>query len=356
MLLLKYPPEILQEPQTFVEDAIYLRDNLNTAAGAKLVTKYSGKSPVSSSTTSAAGTPAGEEGPDSAERRFSRRKSPFPSSARFLHQQGGVDNLLKGVYKRGERLGINQVVRDAVGEVKRNIHSPDPLASSQKDSKHWSADSGIALPRRNKPLSALEARNKCLARLMNDALDDLRESSTPTSSAAIDRLQLIQVYLEDSSLPIPPESLDASTSPQASEMKAEQADPPQIITTDDGSMVAPRISENRRSSKDESTEEDLENGNKSKAIPQRPAPTIPTRSTLAQSSFAWMLEPDEQLATPSSSPSPRTAVPDIRRPVSASREKAAFLFGDESDGASASAGHSRPIESQDGFKLPTINK
>jgi TBC1 domain family protein 5 len=64
------------------------------------------------------------------------------------------------------------------------------------------------------------------------------------------------------------------------------------------------------------------------SIAKRPAP-IPTRSTLAQSSFSWMLEPDEP-QVPKSPPSVanKGSAQHKKRGMNASREKNAFLFGD----------------------------
>ena len=146
MLLLKYPaPESPGGPQTFVDDATYLRDNFSAAGGAKIISKYSGKAPPLLSSDSRPSTPLGQT--LGHKRNISRTKSPLPSPARFLQQQGGVEALFqgaaKGVFDRGERLGINKAVRDAVGEVKKNMQGLQTSRNSStkrrpSDGMRWS--------------------------------------------------------------------------------------------------------------------------------------------------------------------------------------------------------------------------
>jgi len=123
MLLLKYPsPSPLYGPSTFIEDAIFLRDNLHTTGGSTLITRYSGKTPQSF-TPSRTSTPS--DVTTSPRQRLLPRRSPLPSAASFLQQQGGVGELFQGAARglldQGERLGINKAVRDAVEEAKKNV-------------------------------------------------------------------------------------------------------------------------------------------------------------------------------------------------------------------------------------------
>ncbi|KAG4217407.1 hypothetical protein PC116_g34112 [Phytophthora cactorum] len=67
---------------------------------------------------------------------------------------------------------------------------------------------------------------------------------------------------------------------------------------------------------------------------ERPQPPIPTRSTLAQSSFSWMLEPDAAPSSsspsifPSNLPSATESSHRKRPSANANRERTAFLFGE----------------------------
>jgi TBC1 domain family member 5 len=98
---------------------------------------------------------------------------------------------------------------------------------------------------------------------------------------------------------------------------------------------------------------------------KRPQPPIPTRSTLAQSSFSWMLEPDTSISAASSAPTSASksvfgSAPAIRsdggahrkRPsANANRERTAFLFGEVPADAEGNA-----IREEDIFGLEPIGK
>lgn len=408
-LLLNYPPpELPQGPETFVEDALYLRDNLNMSSGAKIITKYSGKAPILSLSTSRPTIPAGQVKPNSAEQKFSRRRSPLPSPARFLQHQGGVEALLhgaaKGVFERGERLGINQAVRDAVSEVKKNMHNrspgPSELSRTASGSTRWSLDEGRALPFVGKSMAALEARNKELARLMGEALEDLRKFPEPigstaatSESAAIEKLQVIQLCLEDSNLPLPSDSSSDPITPKIAGKKEQQADMLQMndaakifqapstvdiarfpegnslelstslpMLPDHESMISTyHVDESSPIKLKSSLTQSLGVAAEDLTTAEQPAAIMATRSTLAQSSFAWMLEPDEQSASSGSSLSPKGPAPfspsGRKLTMNATREKTAFLFGDEVDDTGMDTGKAdRHVESRDGLNLAAMNK
>lgn len=127
MLLLKYPPPSSPNgPKTFVDDATFLRDNFTATGGAALIKKYSDRSPPVYSSSSPPSTPLAQAA--SPRQKLSRTKSPLPSPARFLQQQGVGDlfqGAARGLLDRGERLGINQAVRGAVEEAKKNVSAFD---------------------------------------------------------------------------------------------------------------------------------------------------------------------------------------------------------------------------------------
>lgn len=382
-LLLKYPaPEPPNGPQTFVEDALHLRKNFNQSGGAYIITKYSGRAPTPSSTNSRPVTPAGRT--LSPKSKGSRKLSPLPSPARFLQQQGGVEALLQGaaknVYERGERLGINKAVRDAVGEVKKNLQGVSPSGSirGQDGSSRWSLDEGRAIPGARKTIASMEERNKQLAHMLQEALDEFRkiQLATPetnvdgklseTIDLAIAKVQFVQVYLEDSSIPLPPDSRDAGHNPSSPAVpKLIQPEPSsqEFSAEEQGSSVAlvtqaetlPEAAASKLDSPrlqlgleidDPSDAPVTINTPSSSAmlvespadlltIPERPRAPVPTRSSLAQSSFAWMLEPDEPPTSSIKSSSPKSSSPFLTsgKPVRTgpNREKTAFLFGDEAE-------------------------
>jgi TBC1 domain family protein 5 len=386
MLLLKYPsPESPSGPQTFVDDAVFLRDNFSTAGGAKIISKYSGKSPALRSSDSRPSTPLGQA--LSHKRNISRTKSPLPSPARFLQQPGGVEALFqgaaKGVLDRGERLGINKAVRDAVGEVKKNMQGLQTSRNNStkrrpSDGTRWSVDEGRAIPSSRASVSAMNARNKQLARMLDQAMIDLRAVSSSgdgdkdkyveAMDLAIAKVEFVKVYLEDATMPLPEDSSYPDVTP--SPITADTPPPPphkplqdttldptvstsldpkvekpvaegvgkllpssptlDIVTSKDSGFAA---SLNTISSIDfqQTTMEPVNRG----GLPSRPTAPVPTRSTIAQSSFSWMLEPDAPSGSTTKSSPPKSSSPFLksgRRPASGSgREKAAFLFGEVDD-------------------------
>lgn len=401
-LLLKYPmPKA--GPQSFVEDALYLRDQLNSTAGATIISKYSGRTP-SYSSNSRPMTPNGPIGL-SPEQKGSARRSPLPSPARFLQQQGGVEALLQGAVKgaleRGERLGINRAVQGAVNEVKKNMQglsqSPSSLGRRSSDMIRWSLDEGRAVssPRRN--IVALEQRNKSLARMLDEALGDLRKissleevtvsRSTEAIDIAIAKVQFVQVYLEDSTMPLPSE-MPENVIAEASEKLLPNQSAPKLVhrqqsqardgaSSIDASQPATRPVDSKSSQNEEVTKAPSESlSSTSNVLPtiatgtdnlhvnikpreDRPQAPVPTRSSLAQSSFAWMLEPDAPSSSTPSSTSPKQSSPFLtsgRKPgTGPKREKTAFLFGDDPEETIyQSRKPSMPQDSEDGFNLEAM--
>lgn len=395
-MLLKYPsPEPPHGPSTFVEDAIYLRDNFDPAGGAKIIAKYTGKVPELIPLTPLHGVPFG--GYLSPERRASRRKSSLSSPAKFLQQQGGVDAILqgaaKGVLERGERLGINKAVRDAVGEVKKNIQGLSPSASiSRRNFDIISAKKAIA---------STERRNKQLGRMLDGALDDLRKISlsdneTEKVSEALDvvisKVQIVQSYLEDSSMPLPVEPhLNISAVPfppktalkswgpgqNTTNMPTERNLPDQTRSrpVSPSKPSARRLSEVLVGSLAERLEDSDVNllatidvaapktspksGREGPSTTRRLQTPMPARTSLAQSSFSWMLEPEETSTSATKSTSPKQSSPFLgpgRRPITGnSRANAPFLFGDDVESIDAKS-RKLGVQSteEEGFNLGTI--
>jgi TBC1 domain family protein 5 len=248
MLLLKYPaPEPPYGPQSFVDDAIYLRDNFSAAGGAKVISKYGAKAPILQSSDLRPSTPLGQG--LSPKQKLSRTRSPLPSPVSFLQQQGGVEALFqgaaRGVLDRGERLGINQAVRDAVGEVRKNMQGlqasrSNSTRSRNSDAVRWSLDEGRTVPSSSKAtVAVMNARNQQLARMLDQAMADLRavslskdgdkEQYIQAMELAIAKVDFVKVYLEDSTMPLPPDSPQVDpASPSADIPPPSPQDPLQI--------------------------------------------------------------------------------------------------------------------------------
>ncbi|KAF8864102.1 RabGAP/TBC [Acephala macrosclerotiorum] len=389
MLLLKYPsPEAPHGPKS-------------AAGGSNIISKYSGKSPPVSPSAFRPSTPLGQA---LSPKRHTR--SPLPSPARFLQQQGGVEALFqgaaKGVFDRGERLGINQAVRDAVGEVKKNMQGLQASRSNSSrrtpsDAARWSLDEGKSIPSSRAPIAAINTRNKQLAAMLRQAMTDLRAvSSSPDGDKdkyvkamdlAIAKVEFVRIYLEDATMPLPevedfpnpthshpiPTTTPQPPPPDLLQVKApEPPRSPASVSAAKNAMVAtvdtplqpnpipdhtPKLDIPQIDSSEELQRvatEPIES-----SLPSRPKAPVPTRSSIAQSSFSWMLEPDVSSASSSRSSPPKSSSPFLksgRRPTSGpNREKAAFLFGD--DGAESNVGAARlPLGTslEEGFNLGTI--
>ncbi|KAF4459198.1 TBC1 domain family member 5 [Fusarium albosuccineum] len=355
-LLLKYPaPGEPHGPHTFVDDALYLREHLSSAGGASLVMKYTGKMPTVSSPSqnSRAATPS-FRGFNSFRQRGSGSKSQIPSPSRFIQQQGGMEALFqgaakgaKGVFERGERLGINQAVRDAVGEIRRNLNE---ARSAPRSPRQVLNEEGPA-----KSLAALERRNQQLATMLDETVNNLKalsasnlddkDKSLELIEIAAAKVQFVKIYLEDSSMEVPileplsPEEAPKEVVVAETTLVQPEPVPPTSAGVDISSLqiaepspalkdeAVPPTSPDAMDTSDDKTTTDTPAT--SLAVPVRPAP-VPTRSTLAQSSFSWMLEPDESAPSKSSASSAKSPPPQHKKRISnsTSREKNAFLFGE----------------------------
>ncbi|KAF7528074.1 hypothetical protein G7054_g10259 [Neopestalotiopsis clavispora] len=395
-LLLKYPsPQDPHGPHTFVDDALYLRDHLNPDGGSALVLKYTGRQPAPATASSRPTTPK-PSGLD-IKQTANGRKSPLSPSrfpTRFIQQPGGVEALFqgaaKGIFQRGEKLGVNQAVRDALGEIRRNVNE---ARSNIKAGRDLFAEPGpnttamqavAALDRRNKQLAVmLEETLANLHALAASAMEDKKKHGEALQIAAA-KIQFVKVYLEDStvalpevppfahdddaSIPLPadaepglPSDAAATATPTQSSgavtSPAPEADQiatlPVIAEVEHAADTTPTIAEAAATA-----EADPLTTSQPAPPPvlQRPHPPIPTRSTLAQSSFAWMLEPDQSassatgpkgsafesssLSSSSSSSKPKPAAKKHHKKSSdnADRQRTAFLFGDEEPGAGGEDG------------------
>ncbi|RDL40603.1 Ypt of gyp1p [Venustampulla echinocandica] len=386
MLLLKYPSPISPHgPRTFVDDAIYLRDNLNVAGGAQIISKYGAKPVQLQSPASQPSTPSGRLSP---RQRLPRQ---IASPARFLQQQGGVEALFqeaaKGVLERGERLGINQAVRDAVGEVRKNMQGLQTSRSNSTRSRtsegaRWSLDEGRTIHPSKANVSAMNARNQQLALMLDAAMADLRAVSVSKDSdkeacvkamdLAIAKVDFVKIYLEDSTMPLLPDSpqLSATSPPPASPQPILHGAVPvaapkladvstagartQKASADD-LLVSPALTPDPLSSVENQTIQKSQ-----QELPARPKEPVPTRSSIAQSSFSWMLEPERPSSLHKSSP-PQPPSPfqkSGRRPTSGpGREKAAFLFGEDGEGSGMTSARLPPLgDGEEGFHLGTIER
>ncbi|KAB5558320.1 rab-GTPase-TBC domain-containing protein [Coniochaeta sp. 2T2.1] len=235
-LLLRYPaPEPPHGPHTFVDDAMYLKGHLNPAGGATLILKYTGRAPSSALAPPAVTDPHPSPRPSTPSslglhlrQRTLGARSPLSTPAKFLQTPGGVEALFqgaaKGVIERGEKLGINQAVRDAVGEIRRNVQgfqeARTPGRSTPRDSpRDPFSDASQRQP--SFAVALLERRDRQLASMLDETITNLRELATSrlegdkdmlleTIEVAAAKIQFVKVHLEDSSLGLPDEDIPAA--------------------------------------------------------------------------------------------------------------------------------------------------
>lgn len=295
-----------------------------------------------------------------------RTSLPLPSPVRFLQGRGGVEGIIKG----------------AIGELKQNMQSLNAGSPPRQDV-------GVRQPTRQNlaPVSPnasqiaaridfLEARNKSLARMLEDSLKGLwdhqktvvenkTKPDVDALSLAIAKVQFVQVYLEDSTMPVP-----SHGEPSQSLNNPENAEEHVPITSSatseatDASNATEATSESRDDSKP--TESKINSRNEKRSETNKPGPALGVssattttqpspfhqpRPSLAQSSFSWMLGEDQRRSSfVSATPMP----PETRR-RSHARGKVGYLFGDDkpsdAEHASVSKGESSDLE---GFTLGTL--
>ena len=337
---------------------MYLRDNLLLDGGDHIISKYSRRAPE---TTVTRKLPKKVRRARTAEQTAAQKMlpsqnalSPRLSPARILQNQGGIEGIIheaaKGVYNQGEKWGVAKALRGAVQGLQSGNNSPRRLQEKYR----WSLDSGTNVSDSPKDLVAkiqyLEGRNKSLAKLLEKAMEELwtqqrdmnqktDETTTDALSLAIAKVQFVQVYLENSTMPLPSEDF----SPEDTKHTA-------VTKTDAGlvpSSAGPPLHQNQS---DGATDEKSTNegapavqildpsAQRSAAAPVKPLPSTPrvgspskpsgpsplsqSRPALAQSSFSWMLGEDQQK-------SGFVSTPPFSSERSDGRRKGVQLFEDE---------------------------
>ena len=240
---------------------------------------------------------------------------PSMSPSRFLQEQKGIEHIIqeaaKGIYLRGEKWGVAKALRGAVQGLQSG--SASPRSSSEKS--RWSLDSGkVVSDDASRDLvakiQALEKRNKSLASMLEKAMDELwiqqkdlqpqmgKEGGSDALSLAIAKVQFVQVYLENASMPLPAEMLDITnidnvvpetglSSPQPGHKTPPSTLAEQII--DEKPLLTRTKPKFQRSpSKPSLSSSPFQEP----ATP--PKPGHKTRPPLSQSPFSWMLGEEQR--------------------------------------------------------------
>lgn len=330
-LLLRYPvPTAPYGPSTFVGDALYLRDNLLLDGGDHIISKYSRRAPE---TTVTRKLPKKVRRARTAEQTAAQKPlpqknalSPRLSPARILQNQGGIEGIIheaaKGVYNQGERWGVAKALRGAVQGLQSGNNSP----RRQQEKYRWSLDSGTNVSESPKELIAriqyLEERNKSLAKLLEKAMEELwtqqretdekrNETTADVLSIAIAKVQFVQVYLENPTMPLlsedlpPEESKHDATLEKDARPAPSSTRPTQLQIQSDGASDEKSTSEGIHAIETSDLSVPSSAHATVKPLPSTPkvgspsrtsglAPYSKPRPALAQSSFSWMLGEDQQ--------------------------------------------------------------
>ncbi|KAL8903766.1 MAG: hypothetical protein Q9207_003726 [Kuettlingeria erythrocarpa] len=352
-LLLRYPvPASPNGPPTLVLDALYLRQNLMEGGGAQIVNKYSEALPErAGEKVTSKQQSAKHHDKQVRERKTNKSLSPGRSAAKFLHEQGGIDSIIqeaaKGVYSRGEKWGVNKALRGAVEGLQSGANFP----RRQLEGSRWSLDEGSSVPSHPSGATdamALEQRGKGLAKLLDNAITELWEQQRQCSngqddtlanalSLAIAKVQFVQVYLENPSMPFTTEGPSLHTVPSekpetaVKERHAEEKPLPDPQQSPEDTAAQPKLVSEDASKTQVNADLTLQERSGTPAS-QAPDITVPKsrpqplpfhrpRPSLAQSSFSWMLG-EGQRKSSFVSPSP---LPSDKR---AAKEKADHLLRD----------------------------
>ncbi|TIA39597.1 RabGAP/TBC [Aureobasidium pullulans] len=348
--LLRYPAlEDGKTPQEFVTNAVYLRNNFNHEGASTLVEKYSGR-PLPQPTE----TPTSKLQPSMPGKL--RMQMPGRASSNF---EDILQGAAKGVLQRGEKWGINKAFRDAMDEVRKGVREIQAVQTPQAPPRHTrglSRQSGTS-DRSTNPslqLAMLEQRNTALSKMLKKAIDDLwayhetavggkagEEESLNGLSMAIAKVQFIQVYLDDATVPLSAEE-EAIEAGKEDAIEVKEVQPqikePTSAHIDNKPAVQEAEEPADANAVEEQPKDHVEPTQQHKdAAPAKATKTtdIPLdfhtpRPTLAQSSFSWMLGQSPETSASNFAQAKALAPSDIRR-----RSKG-FLFGDEDDARAGS--------------------
>ncbi|KAL9003393.1 MAG: hypothetical protein Q9188_003742 [Gyalolechia gomerana] len=379
-LLLRYPaPTPFDGPSTFVDDALYLRQHIWHGGGSHIIEKYSDQaSENEKGSKKRKSQPAKRVKHVHTSESKGSRSSLSPS--RFLQEKGGIDTIIqeaaKGVYSRGEKWGVNKAFRGAVESLQSGTNYP----RKQLDGSRWSLDEGAHVPSVSKlaaDIKALEQRSKGLAKLLDNPIGELWEQQRQCSeekeesfknalSLAIAKIQFVQVYLENPTVPFPVDNHEAETRTieehgheKSDDILESNTQTTHSISSDPGPRPQESTLKNSRVTGMDSEEAWGKKGiAHTDAAPDitvskvrhEPLPFHHPRPSLAQSSFSWMLGEDQRKSSfvlPAPFPSDKRAA----------REKADFLFGDgkvKSEGKSLKGKKGEESEDEEVINLGTL--
>lgn len=234
--------------------------------------------------------------------------SPSRYGSRLSHQQKNLENLFQevsgGLQRRTENWSLSKAVRGAVGEVRRNVSninsasgSPRRIATASRETLMASEDPVETVESLTTRISALETRNKLLAKMLGGALESLRtqkedEKSEDTFNISLAKIQFVQVYLDDPEIPIPPEPPEPEQEPTHTKHEPQ----PDQVSESQQSDIEPTVLQTPSNMPDSKQKQGREAPEEKASVPSelraKPAKNLSIRPSLAQSSFSWMLGED----------------------------------------------------------------
>ncbi|KAJ9269473.1 hypothetical protein DTO212C5_4536 [Paecilomyces variotii] len=304
-LLLRYPSPHPHPPWTFVQDALYLEQNLTADRGSFLISKYSGRPPERSFQHQTRPMLARTTSLRTESRGISGSSSPGRSPARSSQKnlETIFQDVSQGIQRRTEAWGVAKAVRGAMNEARRNIQTIQSNASSPT-SRPWQSPSSSQSPPRvrgphvaelNKKIQLLEDRNKRLSRMLGEALNVLQSQKSQTGEAeqptdttsreafdqALAKARSVQSYLEDSSKAITPSDRSHETSVQKNgEDRVKQGVVRPDVHGTNATQITPTLPQSGGIAANTAS-----NPKPIQPVPLRPA----QRHALADSEFSWML-------------------------------------------------------------------
>jgi TBC1 domain family protein 5 len=364
-LLLRYPslPEP-QKPTSLVRDALKLHDSLTQETGQTIVFKRTGRKISRASLA----TPLrlSKHGPSQ-----SHLSVPSPASLETI-----LHGAARGVMSRSERWGLNQALRDVLGEVRRNVKTVQASGGNTSPGRSSSVESARSTKNRTishstiaanalRRINALEARNKMLGQMLHRAtldiaqvVKELEENQTTKDQAeklgsAASKVETVHAFLNDITLPLPEENPASEASPSKASLpddlpktdagdkakytatSPELPDTPGRQKSPGGSQSQPKaVKVNERES---STSSRLGSSAATKKSTSTSAsPLVKPRPHITESPLSWMLAGNEdrgEIGKPSFL-TPATLTQRHSRNQSAgseSRSGKGYLFGDMND-------------------------
>lgn len=308
------------------------------------------------------------------------------SPGQMLQESGGIEGLLqeaaKGMYRRSEQWGLSQAFRNAVHGLQSGSNTPRRSSSARHpfDEDRPASDLGELSGK----LQALEDRNKILAKMLQESIEDIsmqakefekekQEAGANRLTLSIAKLQFLQIHLENSAMPL----ITHSTGQEGRRVSHnDRLLKHRATRSSSNDQTAPVASQRPVLSRPVTTKrqdgQDSEAHSPTRAPIRRPAhisavpritrtespqqqsPFQSSRPSLAQSSFSWMLGTEDN-KTNFVSAAPFSPERDRKN---AARGKAGFLFGDDKDQSSQARTSKEKAavttEDSDGFTLGTL--